>query len=507
MTNRRQFLRALGGLAATAALTPERVLADPYGILTPRDAVRAGVAHELRPTLRVRGVVRSAGRGLARVGLTDGFNVVETDAEGRFELLTSPHRGFVSMSLPSGHAIPRDGQGIARHFRPLVTGASEQDVVFNLEPSAIDDARHTALILPDIQTENAFEMARFHAESVPDVAATVRADTERMSFGLSAGDILFDDLTMYPDYIEGVARTGIPFFQVVGNHDLDFDGASDEETTRTFSGYFGPRYYSFDRGAVHYVVLDDVMWHGSDYIGYLGHDQLHWLAQDLARVEAGRPVIVVTHIPVLGSRYARDGEQSPAESVSITNREALYRLLEPFDAHVVAGHTHENDHVFSHGVHEHISGTVCGAWWSGDICGDGTPNGYSVYEIEGEEVRWRYKSTGQPDDHQMRVYARGADAGAPDEIVANVWDADPQWTVVWYENGERRGLMARRQGLDPRSVAEHSGEELPERRPWVDPYPTRHMYYAPVPATHGEIMVEATDRFGRVYREVLPAAE
>ena len=507
MTSRRQFLRAFTGLAATAALTPERVLADPYGILTPRAALQAGIAHELQPTLRVHGVVRSAGRGLARVALSDGFNVVETDAEGRFELLTSPHRGFVSVSLPSGHAIPRDPSGIAQHFRPLAQMGAEQQVSFDLSPLDVDDSRHTALILPDIQTQNAYEMQRFHAESVPDVAATVAAQGDRSVFGLSAGDIMYDDLGMYPDYIEGVQRTGIPFFQVIGNHDLDFDGASDELTTRTFSGFFGPRYYSFDRGAVHYVVLDDVLWHGSSYIGYLGHDQLHWLEQDLARVEAGRPVIVVTHIPVLGSRYARDGEESPGASVSITNREALYRLLEPYQAHVVVGHTHENDHLYVHGVHEHISGTVCGAWWSGEICGDGTPNGYSVYEIEGEEVRWRYKATGQADDHQMRVYARGADRGAPDEIVANVWDADAEWRVVWYEDGERRGLMARRQGLDPRSVTEHAGDELPERRTWVDPYPTRHMYYAPVPAAHGRITVEATDRFGRVYREDLPAAQ
>ena len=503
MTSRRQFLRAFGGLAAATALSPEQVLADPYGIMLSRQGQHAAWAKAMQPTLRVRGMVRSAGRGLPRVALSDGFNVVETDAEGRFELVTSPHRGFVSLSTPAGHEILRDANGIAQHFKPLAQSGNEQEVIFDLERMQLDDTHHTALILPDIQTENAYEMGRFHAESVPDVAATARAQGDRPVFGLSAGDILFDDLSMYPDYVEGVSRTAIPFFQVVGNHDLDFDGASDEATTRTFSGHFGPRYYSFDRGAVHYVVLDDVFWHGTSYIGYLDHDQLHWLTQDLARVEAGRPVIVVTHIPVLGSRYARDGEASPAASVSITNREALYRLLEPFDAHIVAGHTHENDHLFTRGVHEHISGTVCGAWWSGDICGDGTPNGYSVYEVEGEQVRWRYKSTGQPDDHQMRVYARGADAMAPDEIVANIWDADADWTVVWYEDGVRRGLMARRQGLDPRSVAEHTGDALPPRRTWVDPYPTRHLYYAPVPANHGQITVEATDRFGRTYTQTL----
>ena len=177
----------------------------------------------------------------------------------------------------------------------------------------------------------------------------------------------------------------------------------------------------------------------------------------------------------------------------------LNRLLEPFDAPILTGHTHENEHDFEQGTHEHVSGAVCGGWWSGPICWDGTPSGYSIYEIRGEQVTWRYKATGQAADHQLRVYPRGVDAGAPDEIVANVWNWDPEWTVLWYEDGAPRGPMARRIGLDPLSVQLHSGPELPSHRPWVDPRPTGHMFYAPVSAGARQVTVEATDRFGRTY--------
>ncbi len=178
-------------------------------------------------------------------------------------------------------------------------------------------------------------------------------------------------------------------------------------------------------------------------------------------------------------------------------------MLEPYQAHVISGHTHESEHVFEGSVHEHVQGTACGAWWTGPICNDGTPSGYGVYEARGEELRWRYKATGHPDDHQLRLYQRGIDPAAPDEIVANVWDWDPAWTVAWYEDGMRKGLMARRVGTDPLSERLHRGDDLPPPRPWVEPAPTNHLFYVPVSADAGEIRVEATDRFGHTYSAVL----
>jgi C terminal of Calcineurin-like phosphoesterase len=225
-----------------------------------------------------------------------------------------------------------------------------------------------------------------------------------------------------------------------------------------------------------------------------------WLANDLAHVEPGRTVIVATHIAVEGTRHLREGTgQRPALGSAVTNREALYRLLEPYEAHIITGHMHESEHLYAHGVHENVVGAVSGAWWSGPICGDGTPNGYAIYEVDGESVRWTYKATGQPLDHQLRAYGLGADPRAPTEIVANVWDADPEWRIVWYEDGERRGAMARRVGHDPLSMELHAGPELPPTRTWVDPYMTGHLYYAPVSLSARELVVEATDRFGRSY--------
>jgi hypothetical protein len=493
LLDRRDFLKTAAGLAAVAAL-PERALADPYA--------PHGIALPPADPVRVRGRVVSQGRGLGRVGVSDGRSVVLTDRDGRFELVSSADRSFVSCSLPSGYRIPLNPSGTARTYQPLLpNGSGEMDALFELEALREGDEAHTMFLLPDIQTRDDWEMEQFHNTSVPDLQASVTALGSRHAFGIACGDIMYDDLSLYPEYERGVRTAGVPFFQVVGNHDLDFEGPVDEATTQTFSSRFGPRYYSFDRGAVHYVVMDNVFYHGTGYVGYLDRDQLAWLTEDLALVEAGRPVVVALHIPVVGTRFQRDGQDRPSATVSVNNREALARLLEPFQAHVLSGHTHENDHNWDMGFHEHVSGTVCGAWWSGPICGDGTPNGYSVYEVDGERITWRYKSVGSPSDHQLRAYLPGADPSAPQELVVNAWDADPAWTIDWFEDGERRGRMSRRVGYDPVSVRIHSGDELPPRVKWVDPY-RRHMYYAPISEGAREVRVEATDRFGRTYSAV-----
>jgi len=492
---RRTFLKA--GVAGAATLfLPDWIGADPY-----RPFIRPASG---RP-IRISGKVRSGNGGIGGVSISDGLTVSQTTHDGTFEIVTTLDQDFLRMSVPAGFRIPRNETGTSRFYRPIVSnGTGEMEAVFDLEPLDTSDEDHAIFLLADIQTETALELSWFHEQTVPDVQATIRALGNPESVGIAAGDIMFDHLELFPEYERGVSRMGIPFFQVVGNHDQDQDRLTDEGSTDTFSRHFGPRYYSFDRGAVHYVVLDDVFWFGSGYMGYLGSDQLRWLGNDLRFVEPGRPVIVSAHIPVLGGRHIRLGERHPNPGISVANRRALYEILEPYQAHILTGHTHENEHVFEAGIHEHVTGAVCGAWWSGPICGDGTPSGYSVYEIRGEEVTWRYKGTGHEFDYQLRVYPRGADPTAPDEIVANVWDWDPDWTVVWYEDGERKGEMASRVGTDPLSEKLHRGNELPPGRPGVEPYRVGHLFYAPVSTNAREIRVEATDRFGRVYSEKGP---
>jgi len=496
-SSRREFLKYLSWAGAALSL--------PW----PASATTADYTGR---AVEVTGRVQGPDGGLEGVPVTDGINVTQTGADGRYQLASSTRQPFVYLSVPAGYQLPTHDTGTAHFYRPLDPGDGDAaEATFRLQPLDRADEKHAFLFLADPQTQTEAEMQTFQEETVPDVRQTVKALGDRSVFGVGGGDLVFDDLSLFPGYETAVQQMGIPVVQVVGNHDLDFDAPGDPGSTATFRQYFGPEYYSFDRGAVHYVVLDDVYWPGSDgfgrktddYFGHLDPTQLAWLKQDLALVEDGRPVVVFVHIPPLSTAYERRGEPSPSVRGMISNRDALYELLSPFDAHIISGHVHENEHRYAASPHEHVVGTTCGAWWTGPICYDGTPRGYAVYEVNGESLQWRYKATGHDADHQLRLYPAGADPTAPDEFVANVWGADDEWTVVWYEDGVRTGHMARRVGVDPMSDRLYDGDDQPEKHTWVDPQPTAHLYYAPFNADANRIRVEATDRFDRTYTATL----
>jgi len=488
--DRRHFLR-LSGLAASALALPDRLIADPYAPL-PRLTLR-------QAPIRVSGRVHVDGRGVSGVRVSDGISVTRTRADGRYTLLADPLQPFVWVSTPAGHAPSRNAAGTALFYASLNI-ADEQQVDFALSRTA-DDTSHAMLLLADPQTKTRDETDLLHAHTVPAVLETLQTLGDTPVFGLTCGDIMYDDLTLYPEYERAVTRMGIPFYQLIGNHDLEFAARTTEDAAATFNAYFGPTWYSFDRGEVHYVVLDDVFWHGEGYLGYLSDRQLAWLAADLLTVEPGAPVVVLLHIPAISGFSRRIGQGTTSPANSLMNRDALYRQLEPFEAYILSGHTHDLEHLRDGGARHVVNGAVCGAWWSGEICQDGAPAGYMLYEMNGSALQWRYQSTGKPADHQMRVYARGADLTAPDEVAANIWAWDASWTVSWFEDGTPRGLMARRESRDPRAIELYAGPEKPRVNTWIEAIPTGHMFYATPSPDAREIAVEARDGWGRVYRE------
>lgn len=466
---------------------------------TPQKKVRRDVEN-----LVLKGRVHNNGVGIAGVAVTDGLNVVTTDKKGNYELLSNNTAELVYISIPSGFAFSNEKK-IARFYAPVTGKEGVLKTDFNLEKLEVDDRKHNFVVWADTQMISENDAAVLKTQSAPDLRDLVNSYPKGSLFhGIGCGDLVWDRFELFDDYREAIEITGIPFFNVIGNHDMDLDARTDDYSSQTFKKQFGPTYYSFNRGQIHYVVLDDVFFIGQakKYIGYLSEKQLQWLEQDLALVKPGSTVVVSLHIPT-NTGAARRGNREESIGGVVSNRKQLYKILQPYKTHIMSGHTHFNEKWEEGNIMEHNHGAVCGAWWTGPICSDGTPSGYGVYEVDGDKIQWYYKSTQHPKTHQVRIYGKGKSKDSPEEIVVNVWNWDPLWKVEWYEDGVSKGIMEQRVGLDPWAVELYEGVEMPVKHKFVDPTLADHLFFAKPSGNSKNILVKATDRFGNVYEERL----
>ncbi|REG94195.1 calcineurin-like phosphoesterase C-terminal domain-containing protein [Algoriphagus antarcticus] len=487
MFKRRDFIKTLGLTSVGYFGLQEILLANPQNTqLT-----------TVFKSIRIRGRVLNDGKGIHRVPVSDGRSVVLTNSSGEFDLYSASDRDFVFISIPAGFEIKKLTNGSADFFQKIDKTKSEQNVSFTLKRSFSNDENHHFLLLSDTQIQNEYEANQLLTVAAPDVQQTIKSLNDPNLFGIGCGDLVFDHLELFKEYNQSVQLYDTPFFQVIGNHDMDLGVRSDELSSSTFKSHFGPTYYSWNRGEVHYVVLDDVFYIGSKYIGYIDEEQLAWLEQDLAHVEKGKTVVIALHIPSYTGAVTRYPDRDTIGG-TVSNREHLYKILEGYNAHLLSGHTHFNDNMINGHIFEHCHGTVCGAWWSGPICYDGTPNGYALYEAKGSELKWRYKGTGLDISEQFRVYDKGYHKDFPDQMSLNCWNYDPSWEISWFENGIKKGVPEKIVAIDPLSVELHLGPQLPKRREWVEPQLNDHMFFFN-PESKDNLVVEAKDRFGNVY--------
>jgi hypothetical protein len=431
-----------------------------------------------------KGKVDSRGKGLPEVVISDGFSVVKTGADGQYELLLHPDAEHIFVSVPAGYELPHR-KNIASHYIALQDADTGN---FELEPLQVNDERHQLMIWADPQVKNQADVDKMMGQAVPDVQAYMQSlPAGTLIHGICVGDLVWDNPNLFASYNTAVEKSGLPFFQVIGNHDMDYRQGAEETSDNTFKKTYGPSYYSFNRGKVHYVVLNDVWYLGPDgeYKGFISEEQLAWLKKDLSFVPKENLVILAAHIPVH----------------AVENKAALYEIIKEYKVHIMTGHTHYNNNIITGNVYEHVHGTVCGAWWTGPICGDGTPPGYAIYEINGTEISWYYKSFGQSKDHQVRAMIERNDAGEL-ELNANVWNWDHDWKVEWQVDGVNKGILPRYTGFDPLAVSLYKGDQLPSRRPLVEPRKTEHLFKAVIPAGAKEVKIVATDRFGNIYETI-----
>lgn len=457
--------------------------------------------------ISLSGRVLSDGKPVAGVPVTDGIQIVTTDKSGKYSMKSAEDTKFVYITLPDGYKVPVDSgvPVLYADIMPDSKGRFRHD--FNLVRSDRDMTRQVLFVMADPQVyfdPNLDEVEKAALE----MKATVENEyPDREALGIVVGDIvgrIKQGDKYFPWIIRNIAKTDFPYFYVCGNHDREMDVPTNEESRKSFNRYFGPTYYSFNRGKIHYVVLDDVYWMGRYYAGYLDKKQLDWLKQDLALVPEGSTVIVSMHIPAY-SREARHQEwKKESYHKVLSNRKALFDILKPYNVHLMTGHEHYNEnYILAENLYEHCHAPLSNLFWCAPWAMDGTPSGYAVYEIDGDKINWYYKSVGRDKDYQFELYPTGVSREHPEAVVANIWNVDSSWKIEWFEDGKPMGEMTRYVGRDPNILNDVVTNGKNYAFPYMGTDITEHMFYAVPNSDSSVITVKATDHNGNVYTQTL----
>ncbi len=263
---------------------------------------------------------------------------------------------------------------------------------------------------------------------------------------------------------------------------------------------------------MHCIILDSVYREGDKNRPKLGAHQLAFIENDLAHVPDDHLVVLAMHIPV----------------VEFKDRDALYAILQDRShLFMIAGHWHSIEQFYLgqddgwHGekpLHLYVAGATCGPFWTGardpagiphSTMGDGSPNGYSVMRVDGNEYSFRHKAARRPADYQMTITAPdtvAATESAATEIVVNVFAASERAAVEMRlsEDGAWTS-MTRWRGLDPFVIALHKREMArdPKEAKWGKPKETNHLWKAALPADPPAgmtvIYVRVLDAFGATH--------
>ena len=447
----------------------------------------------------LKGTVLCGEVGVANVVVTDGENFTTTDDKGRYKLESDDDNELVYITVPAGYTV--ESKNSVPMFWHKVKGGHDYD--FTLIKKEQDDTHHGFVVIADPQIWHKKEFPALQ-EGMKDINESVKR--YKIPFhGICCGDIVSHDHSFYEQYNAIAAESGLTFFSTLGNHDMTLYGRTHETSTRLWEETFGPTYYSFNVGKVHYVVLNDNFYIGRDYfyIGYLDEKQMAWLEKDLSYVEKGSTVVVALHIPTTCSKS--DREQFKYDNIAgvMTNAKALHQMLEPYNAHILSGHTHTTyNQIISDKLYEHVIPALSGAWWQGPLCTDGTPRGYGIFEVNGDKVEWYYKSTGHPAEYQMVLYTGKDYSKFRGDLVANIWACDDNWVVEASFDGAEPVKMKRFSSLDPIAKKMYSSNKGMDHS-YVYPTEGDHFYRVDIPKKAMSATVTATDSFGRKYSQTI----
>ncbi len=484
--------------------------------------------------------------GVAGVSVSNGEDVALTDKDGRYTLPMNA-LGVVFVVKPSGWAVPvhpetqiQQGHYIHRPegSPPLKfggvppTGPLPEQINFPLRPQD-EPIDFRFLCLGDTQPRDAREVGYLAQDLVAETMGIEAA------FGITLGDLVFDDLSVFEPVARAIGMNGLPWHHVPGNHDMDFDAPTWQQTFESYQRVFGPPYYAFAHANAHVFVLNNIRWNVDtrEYHAELGEQQRTFVRNYLNHVPKDHLLIFTMHIPVMNLR----------------DRDAFFALFADYPHTLsLSAHWHRHQHYFlgeadgwpGDDAHHHIvHGTAGGSWYRGHydhigipmaVQADGTPKGYSLFTISENTYDMVYKATRRPAEYQMDIHGPASasmNALSDTEIVVNFFNGsercrvemrlnDGPWTMLEQFTGKAPFYLElyERQETFLQVVAGIQGiEEADDQtlralenllrpvmgRGMPGPADTNHLWRAQLAGEghmgYNVIEVRATDMFGRTH--------
>jgi hypothetical protein len=440
----------------------------------------------------IKGQVTDGTAPIAGVVVSDGYTVTVTDAAGKYAMEKKLQAKFVFISVPENYEIPAEGN-IPRFYYKIDSAPTDMEANFTLKPAAVQDS-FVLVALADPQPNKEKYLKRFDSETMAELSAIEKDFPAGTNFvGITAGDLVWNAPQLYPGYVKAFEKISFPVYQVIGNHDHDEDVHEDYYASHYFEQYFGPTYYSFNRGKCHIIGLDNII-HSTrkDYKEEVTQEQLDWLKQDLSRVSKDKLIIISMHAPSM----FRNGK-------TLNNSKALYALLDGYETFFVSGHTHRISYMEPNKhIRDFNLGAVFGDGWSGDISNCGSPNGYGIFKIKGNKLdNYYFKATGHPHSYQMRLYPPGACPDKEFSVIAYIWGWHKGWKMEVFEDGKSKGKMTQFKAFDPEAFDFYDGPEKPKEKPSREPAKTDEIFFYTPQKENCSVKLVVTDNFGNVYTE------
>lgn len=227
------------------------------------------------------------------------------------------------------------------------------------------------------------------------------------NFVITGGDNIMDALgqtqgradSLYLLYTDIMKNLQMPVHHGMGNHEVfglytesGVDPSHELYGKKMYENRLAKPYYSFDEKNWHFIMLDPIGFtEDRRYYGHIDSVQVEWMKADLAAIGTEKPVVVVTHIPLIsiGSQIMEGPTEPLSKGSVVTNANDIRKILEQYNVKLVLqGHLHFLEDVEYNGIHYITGGAVSSQWWQGPRYG--MEEGFVKVDVTGEDFDWQY---------------------------------------------------------------------------------------------------------------------